>query len=50
MNEKGRMFRDQYSIASFANSENERRENERLSVQNFKKERYTSKTKSSKGR
>lgn len=46
MNEKGRMFRDQYSIASFANSENERRENERLSVQNFKKEeRYTSKTK-----
>ncbi len=50
MNEKGRMFRDQYSIASFANSENERRENERLSVQNFKKERYTLKTKSSKGR
>lgn len=52
MNEKGRMFRDQYSIASFANSENERRENERLSVQNFKKgrERYTSKTKLSKGR
>ena len=52
MNEKGRMFRDQYSIASFANSENERRENERLSVQNFKKgrERYTSKTKSSRGR
>ena len=52
MNEKGRMFRDQYSIASFANSENERRENEGLSVQNFKKgrERYTSKTKLSKGR
>ena len=50
MNEKGKMFRDQYSIASFANSENERRENERLSVQNFKKERYTSKTKLSKGR
>lgn len=50
MNEKGRMFRDQYSIASFANSENERRENERLSVQNFKKERYTSKTKLSNGR
>lgn len=50
MNEKGKMFRDQYSIASFANSENERRENEGLSVQNFKKERYTSKTKSSKGR
>lgn len=51
MNEKGRMFRDQYSIASFANSENERRENERLSVQNFKKEeRYTSKRKLSNGR
>ena len=50
MNEKGRMFRDQYSIASFANSENERRENERLSVQNFKKERYTAKTKLSNGR
>lgn len=50
MNEKGKMFRDQYSIASFANSENERRENEGLSVQNFKKERYTSKTKLSNGR
>lgn len=52
MNEKGRMFRDQYSIASFANSENERRENEGLSVQNFKKgrERYTSKRKLSNGR